>query len=84
VLDIGKSSAYRIIKTYMTYRTVTNPDKERRLRCLHIHGTTLLYLDDLLQNNPRLYLDDLQAELDAYCGVEFSLRAILNALRRLG
>ena len=83
ILRISAATCYRVLRQFLAEGTVTDTSSARKLRQLKINGDNLKYLKQLVDDEPRLYLDEMQAELQHYSGQVFSLKAILNALKRL-
>ena len=88
-LHINPSTVYRVIKRFMTYGVLLAKDEPNReekpyYKRHRIRGSTLAHLHRILQDDPRLYLDEMQAELFYFSGEEFTIKMIIGALKRLG
>ena len=88
LLRMSPSSIYRYIKLFMETGEVNTKripkENLQALSRIKITGAVLAYLDRILEKEPRLYLDEMQAKLEHYSGESFTFKAIIGALKRLG
>ncbi|KAE9386778.1 hypothetical protein BT96DRAFT_838711, partial [Gymnopus androsaceus JB14] len=81
-LGIRKSLAYFILGQYRDYGLV-QPALQGQGQPLLLNPTDICYLSSLLDLQPCIYLDEIQAELEqAHC-IHISLQVLVRALQKL-
>jgi transposase len=79
----SEHTIYQVLRLHRDYGVVHNPVACPRGRHRALLTSDINYLQSLLNANPSLYLDELQAQLAEVLDVEVSLATISRALRHL-
>ncbi|KAJ3914318.1 hypothetical protein F5877DRAFT_50730 [Lentinula edodes] len=77
-----KSVVYHILAQYWDHGRL-QPALRRQGRPSLLNDTDTHYLSALIDLQPCIYLDKIQAELERCCRVRVSVQALVRALRKL-
>lgn len=88
LLRLKRSTVFSTISFFLETGCVSQNElrggKQKRVRRTRIDGSNLHFLKRVIDQDPRLYLDEIQDYLEDYSKEKFSFKCILGALRRLG
>ena len=79
----SEATVWRILAYWRDHNVVKNPFAQSRGRPRVLDEGDYRYIQGLIDARPKIYLDELQEELEVYRGVSISIATISRTLHRL-
>ncbi|KAF5317766.1 hypothetical protein D9619_012502 [Psilocybe cf. subviscida] len=83
ILGVQKTLVYETLKSFSLHGVASRPAVRSGGRTRFLHHDDINFVKSVLEQDPTLYLDELQDQLLARRGVSVSIPTLLRAIRRI-